>query len=121
MTKRNKKGFTLAELLIVIAIIAVLMAIMFPVFGAQLDKAKAAAAAANVRSAYSEEVADQMLEDDFNGTVVINQAKLMTRMTNNGVDTTGITITVNTTDHKITTQYKTYTFEFKIDADVTDS
>ena len=36
--KRNKKGFTLAELLIVVAIVAVLVAIALPVFTAQLDK-----------------------------------------------------------------------------------
>jgi type IV pilus assembly protein PilA len=49
--QRNKKGFTLAELLIVIAIIGVLAAISIPIFSAQLKKADAAADAANVRSA----------------------------------------------------------------------
>ena len=34
-TKKNKKGFTLAELLIVVAIIAVLVAIAIPVFTTQ--------------------------------------------------------------------------------------
>ena len=33
--KENKKGFTLAELLIVVAIIAVLVAIAIPIFTAQ--------------------------------------------------------------------------------------
>ena len=37
MNKTNKKGFTLAELLIVVAIIAVLVAIAIPVFTAQLE------------------------------------------------------------------------------------
>ena len=36
--KENKKGFTLAELLIVVAIIAVLVAISIPIFTAQLEK-----------------------------------------------------------------------------------
>lgn len=49
--KRNKKGFTLAELLIVVAIIAVLVAIAIPVYSAQLDKAKEAVNLANARSA----------------------------------------------------------------------
>ena len=35
MNKTNKKGFTLAELLIVVAIIAVLVAIAIPVFTTQ--------------------------------------------------------------------------------------
>ena len=35
--KRSKKGFTLAELLIVVAIIGVLVAISIPIFSEQLD------------------------------------------------------------------------------------
>jgi len=61
MKRSSKKGFTLAELLIVIAIIAILVAIMFPVFGAQLNKARAAAELANVRAKYSELLANEML------------------------------------------------------------
>jgi len=52
--KRNRKGFTLAELLIVVAIIAVLVAIAIPVFTAQLEKSREATDAANIRSAYAE-------------------------------------------------------------------
>ncbi len=54
MKKMNKKGFTLAELLIVVAIIAVLVAIAIPVFTNQLEKAKEATDMANIRSAYAE-------------------------------------------------------------------
>ena len=54
MKKNNKKGFTLAELLIVVAIIAVLTAIAIPVFTSQLEKSRDAADAANVRSAIAE-------------------------------------------------------------------
>ena len=53
----NKKGFTLAELLIVVAIIAVLVAVAIPVFTAQLEKARQATDVANLRSAYAEAVA----------------------------------------------------------------
>ena len=49
---KNKKGFTLAELLIVVAIIAVLVAISIPIFTAQLEKAREATDAANLRAAY---------------------------------------------------------------------
>lgn len=53
MEKRNnKKGFTLAELLIVVAIIAVLVAIAIPIFTSQLEKSREATDMANVRSAY---------------------------------------------------------------------
>ena len=50
---RGKKGFTLMEMLIVIAIIAVLVAIAIPVLGAQLDRAKAATDEANIRDGYA--------------------------------------------------------------------
>lgn len=50
----NKKGFTLMEMLIVVAIIAVLVAIAIPVFNGALTKSKEAADVANVRAAYAE-------------------------------------------------------------------
>lgn len=53
MKKMNKKGFTLAELLIVIAIIAVLIAIAIPTFSGALDNARRQTDHANIRSAYS--------------------------------------------------------------------
>lgn len=52
--KQNRKGFTLAELLIVVAIIAVLVAVAIPVFSAQLEKSREATDVANIRSAYAE-------------------------------------------------------------------
>ena len=51
---KNTKGFTLMEMLIVVAIIAILIAIAIPTFTAQLEKARQAADIANIRSAYSE-------------------------------------------------------------------
>ncbi len=63
MKKMNKKGFTLAELLIVVAIIAVLVAIAIPVFNAQLEKSREATDIANVRSAYAEVVATYLAEN----------------------------------------------------------
>ena len=50
--KKNNKGFTLAELLIVVAIIAVLVAIAIPVFTTQLEKSRETTDMANLRSAY---------------------------------------------------------------------
>lgn len=49
--KLNKKGFTLAELLIVVAIIAVLVAISIPIFTGQLTKSRQATNEANARAA----------------------------------------------------------------------
>ena len=42
MKNKEKKGFTLAELLIVVAIIAVLVAIAIPIFNKQIEKAREA-------------------------------------------------------------------------------
>lgn len=53
MKRKMNKGFTLAELLIVVAIIAVLVAISIPIFTSQLKKARLAANKANARSALS--------------------------------------------------------------------
>lgn len=50
MKKENKKGFTLIEMLVVIAIIAVLVAIIIPTVTSATGKAKAATDAANLRS-----------------------------------------------------------------------
>lgn len=52
--RNNKKGFTLAELLIVVAIIAVLVAIAIPIFTSQLEKARESTDAANIRDMYAE-------------------------------------------------------------------
>ena len=61
--KKNRKGFTLAELLIVVAIIAVLVAIAIPVFTAQLEKSREATDLANVRSAYAEMMTEYLTWD----------------------------------------------------------
>lgn len=50
----NKKGFTLMEMLVVIAIIAVLVTILVPSIGTSLRKAKEAADVANIRAAYAQ-------------------------------------------------------------------
>lgn len=60
---RNKKGFTLIEMLVVIAIIAVLVAIVIPVVGNSTDKAAAATNAANLRSIKAE-ITTAMLTGD---------------------------------------------------------
>ncbi len=90
MKKMNKKGFTLAELLIVVAIIAVLVAIAIPVFNAQLKKSQLATDAANVRSAYAEAVAAELVETNPDYAISIpNVCKYCTAA-------------VDDTNHKIT-------------------
>ena len=59
----NRKGFTLAELLIVVAIIAVLVAIAIPVFTTQLERSREATDLANIRSAYAEAMTDYIADN----------------------------------------------------------
>lgn len=58
---RNHKGFTLMEMLIVVAIIGVLVAVAIPMFGSHLEKSREAVDLANVRSAYAEVLAASMM------------------------------------------------------------
>ena len=58
MLNRKKKGFTLAELLIVVAIIVVLVAISVPLFVSGLNKAQEGVFKANARSVKAAAVID---------------------------------------------------------------
>ena len=62
---KNKQGFTLMEMLIVVAIIAVLVAIAIPVYQGQVHKAKVAADMANVRAYYAELQADYLTTGEY--------------------------------------------------------
>ena len=66
----GKNGFTLAELLIVVAIIAALVAVAVPIFTKQLEKSREATDLANVRSVYTEVMTAAITEDknvEYNG------------------------------------------------------
>ena len=75
--KKNNKGFTLAELLIVVAIIAVLVAIAIPVFTTQLEKSREATDMSNLRAAYAEVMAEYL----SNGATVTPTATVTARQT----------------------------------------
>ncbi|MDD6350786.1 MAG: type II secretion system protein [Lachnospiraceae bacterium] len=71
--RNNKKGFTLAELLIVVAIIAVLVAISIPIFTSQLEKSRDAVTLSNIRAAYAE-AQTAYLTESSDGTDVVYTA-----------------------------------------------
>ena len=64
-------GFTLAELLITVAIIGVLVAIGIPVLSNQLEKSREATDLANVRAAYAEVMTAQITGDEGNQTQTV--------------------------------------------------
>ena len=51
--KLNKKGFTIVELVIVIAVIAILAAVLIPTFSGVIDRAKASNALSTAKNAYT--------------------------------------------------------------------
>ncbi|MGN8818151.1 type II secretion system protein [Oribacterium sp. HCP28S3_H8] len=77
LKKNRNKGFTLGELLIVVAIIGVLVAISIPIFTSQLEKAREATDAANIRSQYAEVMAEAITDGgDVNGYAMFGAVEL---------------------------------------------
>ncbi len=96
---QNKKGFTLAELLIVVAIIAILVAIMIPVFSTSRADAIQAKDTANVRAAYAEAVVEAMTKSTYDGgdlVVTLDKAAIKLDSTTS-IKVNGTSIEVTTT------------------------
>lgn len=70
---KNKKGFTLIEMLIVVAIVVILAAISIPTFSADLRDASASTDAANIRAAKAAAIA-YMMENSITSTGVYYDA-----------------------------------------------
>lgn len=87
--RERREGFTMAELLIVVAIVAVLVAIAIPVFTSQLEKSREATDEANLRSAYAECSAAALTNTSTPGVTVTPGA--------NGLVTATKSVTLNQT------------------------
>ena len=78
---KGKKGFTLAELLVVVAIVGILVAISIPVFTAQRMKAVIATNKANIRAAKAAATAEFYSNSDLldvhNGNTLTTAASTM--------------------------------------------
>ena len=58
MKKLNKKGFTIVELSIVIAVVAILSAVLIPTFSSIVNKAKDSSAVQEAKNAYTQYISD---------------------------------------------------------------
>ena len=67
MKKMNKKGFTIVELVIVIAVIAILAAVMIPTFSGIIGKANASAAQQKAAAAFKEIYARDLADGKCDG------------------------------------------------------
>ncbi len=95
MKKLNKKGFTLIELIVVIAILAILAAILIPAITGYITKAEQGRDSANCRSSYSQAAMSVMLEAD---PLVPASGAVVSGLT--------ITYTVDTTNNVINAGFK---------------
>lgn len=94
--KSGKKGFTLMEMLIVVAIIGILIAIAIPTFSNALTKARISADEANLRSYYAEVLTDYMLD----GTKDTKISEIAAGTSN--VRTGGVALTSKTASASVT-------------------
>ena len=108
ISKENKKGFTLAELLIVVAIIGVLVAISIPIFTSQLRKSRLSTNQANARAAYAAATAALLdsdataAEGNFTYTVATSSVGAMSAYSALGTTTAIADWDVDTTVGSIT-------------------
>ena len=94
--KLTKKGFTLAELLVVVAILAILVAVSIPIFSGKLDEARTSTDLANERAAKAAAVVEYLSSQITTDTSYVYDAKNGTVNTTNNM-TNGYNQTTGTT------------------------
>ena len=80
MKRNNKKGFTIVELVIVIAVIAILSAVLIPTFGGIVEKANKSAAQQEAKNAHTQYLIDT--DADTSNVVIVVDGKYYFTVTN---------------------------------------
>ena len=94
MKKLNKKGFTIVELVIVIAVIAILAGVLIPTFATVVDKANESAAMQQARIAYENYLADYADKVDVsNLTVYVKSGNYYFKVNNGQFEAKAVTPT----------------------------
>lgn len=70
--KNNRKGFTVVELVIVIAVIAILATVLIPTFGNMIQKANDSKAMQEARNEFTAYMIDHAQEGAFDAIVVVD-------------------------------------------------
>ena len=107
----NKKAFTLMEMLIVVAIIAVLVAIAIPTFSGALTKSKEAADVANIRAAYAQVQVD-VLTNGLDENTTLQQA-FVKALPDGKTDSLNYVIDTKNTDHGYSYESSTNVITYK--------
>ena len=118
MKKMNKKGFTIVELVIVIAVIAILAAVMIPTFGGIIKKANTSSVQQTAQSLYKQVVALDLadgVQDGFEGDATVAANKIESKkvegktvnydVTANNDGTTTIAFSYVDTTKKLTAEF----------------
>lgn len=107
MKKLNKKGFTIVELVIVIAVIAILAAVLIPTFAGVIDRANKSTIQSAARNCYTELLAEDSVKGDPAKITVDTLTDDIKKDTSvNGITISGKVITFTTAKGSITYDYE---------------
>jgi prepilin-type N-terminal cleavage/methylation domain-containing protein len=108
MRKNNRKGFTIVELVIVIAVIAILAGVLIPTFSGVVKKAKENAALQEIKNAYTNAYALALSNDG----VITEKDNITNELIADKVEENGAVT-------KYTLKYGKYTFTFDTNGKLT--
>ena len=92
MKKNNRKGFTIVELAIVIAVIAILAGVLIPTFSGIVTKAKENAALQEARTIYTQYISYMIMDDEeIEQPFWIKSGEYYFKVENDSIDDTTIT------------------------------